>query len=62
MSAIAPFAALPRGSILIYTTIMKVGPQSHIKDGLLGPSSIMVVHMEPLSYQAHKKTEAIPSK
>ena len=38
--------ANPRGSI--YTTIMELSSQNHIKDGLLGPNSIMVVYMEPL--------------
>ena len=32
------------------TTIMEVGPQSHIRDGLLGPNSIMAVYMDPLGY------------
>ena len=27
---------------------MKLGPQHHNKDGLLGPNSITVVYMEPL--------------
>ena len=40
---------LPKGSI--YTTIMKLGPQnhnSHNRDGLFVPNSIMVVYMDPL--------------
>ena len=36
---------LPRGSI--YTTIMELGPQSYDEDGLLGPTSTMVVYMDP---------------
>ena len=36
----------PRGSI--YITIMELGPQSHNKDGLSIPNSIMVVYMDPL--------------
>ena len=27
---------------------MELGPQNHDKDGLLGPNSIIVVHMDPL--------------
>ena len=37
---------MPRGSI--YTTIMELGPQNHNGDGLLGPSSIIVVYVDPL--------------
>ena len=37
---------VPRGSI--HTTIMGLGPQSHNRDGLLGPNSIMVGYMDPL--------------
>ena len=37
----------PRGSI--YTPIMELGSsQNHSRDGLLGPNSIIVVHMDPL--------------
>ena len=36
----------PGGSI--YTTSTESGPQNHYEDGLLGPNSIMVVHMDPL--------------
>ena len=33
------------------TAIMEFGPQNHIRDGLLGPSSIiMVVYMDPLEF------------
>ena len=32
----------------IYSTIMELGPRSHKMNGLLGPNSIMVVHMDPL--------------
>ena len=32
----------------IYSPIMDLGPQSHNRDGLLIPNSIMVVYMEPL--------------
>ena len=35
----------------IYTTMMELGPQNHNKDGLLGPNSTMVVHMDPLGKQ-----------
>ena len=38
---------LPRGSI----SIMELGPQSHSKDGLSIPNSIMVVYMDPLGKQ-----------
>ena len=38
---------LPRGSI----SIMELGPQSHSKDGLSIPNSIMVVYMDPLGYK-----------
>ena len=27
---------------------MELGPQNHIRDGLLGPKSITVVYMDPL--------------
>ena len=37
---------IPRGSI--YTTIMELDPQSHDRNGLLGPNSILVVYMDPL--------------
>ena len=40
--------SLPRGSV--YTTIMELGPKNHNGDGLLGPNSIMVVYMDPLSH------------
>ena len=36
----------PRGSI--YTIVMELGPKNHNKVGLLGPTSIMVVYMDPL--------------
>ena len=36
----------PGGSI--YTTIMESGPQNHSGDGLLGPTSMTVVYMDPL--------------
>ena len=29
----------------IHTTIMELGPQNRKKDGLLGPNSIIVVHI-----------------
>ena len=29
-------------------TIVELGPQNHFRDGLLGPNSTMVVHMDPL--------------
>ena len=32
------------------TTIMELGPQNQIRDGLLGPNSIMVVYMDPLGF------------
>ena len=38
--------SLPKGSINSAT--MELGPQDHNRDGLLGPSSIMVVYMDPL--------------
>ena len=31
-----------------YTTIMALGPRNRRKDGLLGPTSITVVHVGPL--------------
>ena len=34
--------------IYIYSPILELGPQNHIRDGLLGSNSIMVVHMDPL--------------
>ena len=30
-----------------YTTIVEVGLKHHSKNGLLGPNSIMVAHMDP---------------
>ena len=32
----------------MYIIIMELGPQSHHKDGFLGPNSIIVVYMDPL--------------
>ena len=29
------------------TTIVELGPKDHIRDGLLGPNSIMVVYVDP---------------
>ena len=29
---------------------MEIGPQSHIRDGLLGPNSTMVVFMDPVGF------------
>ena len=29
---------------------MELGPQTHNMNGLLGPNSVMVVHMDPLGY------------
>ena len=36
---------------------MELGPQSHDKDGLLGPNSIIVVYMDPcrILNMSHKK-------
>ena len=31
----------------IYTTIMAIGTENHSHDALLGPTSIMVVYMDP---------------
>ena len=28
--------------------IVELGPENHSRDGLLGPSSVMVVYMDPL--------------
>ena len=33
---------------------MELGSQNHSRDGLLGPTSIMVVYMDPLGYIALK--------
>ena len=41
-----PSIVLPRGSI--YAAIMELGPKDHNGDGLLGPTSIMVVYLDPL--------------
>ena len=40
------YGSIPRGSI--HTTILELAPQNHNRDGLLVPSSIMVVYMAPL--------------
>ena len=45
-----PCLQIQRGSI--YTTSMELGPQNHNKDGLLGPNSRIVVHMDPLARSA----------
>ena len=42
---------IPRGSI--YTTIMELDPQSHDRNGLLGPNSILVVYMDPLGFRTY---------
>ena len=38
---------LPRGSTC--TTIRELGPKYHIIEGIMGPNSLMVVHVDPLS-------------
>ena len=36
----------------IYTTIMALGAENHDKDGLVGPTSTMVVYVDPLGFQS----------
>ena len=31
----------------MHTTFVELGPQNHTKDGLLGPTSMLVVYMDP---------------
>ena len=47
MACVNPIYRYPRGSI--GTTNMELGPQNHNEDGLLGPNSIIVVYVDPLS-------------
>ena len=49
----------PRGST--YTTIMGLGPQNHNGDGLLGPSSIIVVYMDPLGKSSSLRLPSGPN-
>ena len=47
MAALILYPYIPQGPYTL-TTILELGPQSHIGDGLLGPNSIIVVYMDPL--------------
>ena len=38
------------------TTVLEIGPQSHDRDGLLGPNSIIVVYVDPLGLSSAKET------